>query len=88
MMDGGKETHLNHFETLEEAYRWMKPTDNELIEERWHLMMFWALRDELQRFPNSSPRVGYTDILNPEDHQIKDLYIQRVEHFDDPLPRM
>lgn len=86
MINGGKETFTNHFESLEEAYIWLKPTDAEQIKERWHLLMFYALRDQFMKWPNSIPRVGYTDILNPEDHEIKDLYIQKVDHFDDPLP--
>jgi hypothetical protein len=86
MIDGGKEIHTAHFEAIEDAYKWMKPSENEMIYERWHLKMLWALREEIERWPTSVPRVGYTDPMNPEVELVKDLYIQKVQHFDDPLP--
>lgn len=87
--DGGVKVTVEHFNTLEDAYKHFQPNIQRQKQEGWHLMTLVAARDYFNSIQNATAiKIGWNEVQNPEDMEnIESLYIQRVNDFNDPIPQ-
>jgi hypothetical protein len=82
MINGGEETEFRHFNTLNAAYEWIVPDNNQVQVERWHIKLLHAVRRELEDWHSRVSVIGWNEL---EDHE-ETRYIQIVDTWDSPLP--
>jgi hypothetical protein len=83
MINGGEEAEFRHFTTLEAAYIWLTPTNEEQHDEGWHIKLLPAVRRELEDWNSRMSVFGWNELENREETR----YIQFVDAWDSPLPR-
>ncbi len=83
-MNGGEQVEYKHFNTLTQAYMWLVPDTQTQEQERWHIKMLPPVRREFEEWNLNVVTVGWNE-LNEEYEQTR--YIQRVDAWNDDLPR-
>ena len=84
MFNGGEKVEFAHFQTLSSAYNWLQPTNGVQEEERWHLKLLPAIRQDIEVGNFRVVTAGFNEMLHAQECT---LYIQVVERWDDELPR-
>ena len=85
LINGGETTELTHYKEIRDAYVWTKPSDQEAEVDHWHLKFLWAILEEFHVDPATTlVRVGWSE---PTQVYETSVYIQKVDHYDDPLPK-
>jgi hypothetical protein len=86
--DGGVKVTMEHFNTLEEAYKHFQPNIQRQENEGWHLMSLTAVREYFSVENAVYIKIGWNEVLNPEDmEKIESIYVQRVNDFNDAPPQ-
>ena len=85
MYNGGEKVEFAHFQTIKKAYDWLIPTIQKQHQERWHIKVLPVIQ---QTFETEKPiptyiSIGFNELLNSDECTV---YIQLVDHYDDPLP--
>ncbi len=83
-MNGGEQVEYKHFNTLSQAYAWLTPNNQAQEEERWHIKMLPAVRREFEEWNLNIITIGWNEM---NDDREETRYIQRVEMWNDNLPR-
>lgn len=82
-MNGGEQVEYKHFNTLNAAYEWLIPNNQQQYDERWHIKMLHAVRREFEEWNLTVVTIGWNELNDAEETR----YIQRVEMWNDELPR-
>ena len=87
--DGGVQVKYKHFTTIAEAYRYFLPSIEDQRQESWHIKLLWSVVKDFKCETDMKiiQKIGWNDIINPEEDTCHTLYIQHVDHFEIPLPR-
>jgi hypothetical protein len=83
MINGGEQVEYKHFNTLNAAYTWLIPDNQMQEEERWHIKMLPAIRREIEEWNLNVITIGWNELEAREETR----YIQRVDMWNDDLPR-
>jgi hypothetical protein len=83
MINGGEQVEYKHFNTINAAYDWLIPTNTQQEEERWHLKLLPAVCREFVDWNATVVTMGWNEQENNEQTR----YIQRVDMWNDYLPR-
>ena len=83
MINGGEQVEYKHFNTLNAAYTWLIPDNQTQEEERWHIKMLPAIRREIEEWNLNVITIGWNELEAREETR----YIQRVDMWNDDLPR-
>lgn len=83
MFNGGDKVEYAHFQTIAGAYNWLRPTIDVQEEERWHIKLLPAIRQDIEVGNFRVVTAGFNEMLNSQECTI---YIQVVNQWDDALP--
>lgn len=83
MFNGGEQVEFAHFQTLAGAYNWLRPTNEIQLDERWHIKLLPAIRQDIEERNFKTVTMGFNEMLNSQECTI---YIQIVERWDTALP--
>jgi hypothetical protein len=83
MINGGEHVEFRNFNTLNAAYEWLTPNNQRQEEERWHLKLLYAVRREFEEWNLNVVTIGWNELEDSEETR----YIQRVDAWNDDLPR-
>lgn len=87
VQDGGVEVTYKHFDSITDAYKYFLPSVEDQKQDSWHIKLLWSVLEEFKAEPNwPMQKIGWNEVKNPEMDSIYTLYIQKVDHIDDPMP--
>ena len=86
--NGGSSVAYKHFTSVTEAYKYFMPTLEDQRQESWHIKLLWSVVEDFkcENTVNTSQKIGWNDVLNPEEDTFYTLYIQKVEDYQTSLP--
>ena len=86
--DGGASVAYKHFTSVTEAYKYFMPSLEDQRQESWHIKLLWSVVEGFKRETDMkmTQKIGWNEVVNPEEDTYYTLYIQKVEHFDVHLP--
>jgi hypothetical protein len=87
VQDGCVEVTYRHFDSITDAYKYFLPSLEDQKQDSWHIKLLWAVVEEFKTEPNwPTQKIAWNEAKNPETDVMYSLYIQKVDHTDDPLP--
>ncbi len=87
--DGGAQVTYKHFTSITEAYKYFLPSLEDQRQDSWHIKLLWSVVEDFkcETDMKTTQKIGWNEVLNPEETTFYSLFVQKVEHFDIPLPR-
>ncbi len=84
MFNGGEDQRFKHFDSLVEAYTWLIPSLQDQEDERWHIKLLPAIRQDMEERNFKIVTVGFNEMQNSRECT---LYIQIVKDYQDDTPK-
>lgn len=86
--DGGAAVSYMHFTSITDSYKHFLPSLEDQRQDSWHIKLLWSVVEDFkcETDMKTTQKIGWNDVKNPEEDTCYTLYIQRVDHFEIPLP--
>jgi hypothetical protein len=83
MFNGGEQVKFTHFMRLEPAYRWLEPSLERQVNDKWHIKVYPEIFDVFVKKGSTLEMIGYNE---RDDSYEETTYIQVVVTWNDALP--